>query len=317
MHKTLATKISIFLISILSCLFLFSCADPNNNGSSSSIENENKTNDVETPSYYAMIGTWINPDDNSDTITISEDTVTLSGSLAKKYFHQLEENPSDIKITEAKTVNNEYIQKMKDDIIQTEIEWNEPVITNIKKNETETYTWLEKIDIEYTNRLDYFQKEPSLFFGFFQYIYLWLDNEVLNVSYISDFNEELYPREFKYIKQGSGSQTNPSDNIDIIGSYTINEANGSTFTFAQNSTWTYQYNSRTSDGSWTFADGELTITYSFGGYSNTAVFTVSVSDDTYTLTGKSGDITTIIASAFKITDQNKLRYLVNTKFLQV
>ena len=305
MHKTLATKISIFLISILSCLFLFSCADPNNVNTNES-EDKNKVNE-ETPSYYAMIGTWINPDDNSDAITISEDTVTLSGSLAKKYFHQLEENPSDIKITEAKTVNNEYIQKMKDDIIQTENEWNEPVITNIKKNETETYTWLEKIDIEYTNRLDYFQKEPSLFFGFFQYIYLWLDNEVLNVSYISDFNEELYPQEFQYIKQGSGSQTNPSDNIDLIGSYTINEANGSTFTFAQDGTWTYQYNSRTSDGSWTFADGELTITYSLGGYSSTAVFTVSVSDDTYTLTGKSGDITTIIASAFKITDQNAVQ----------
>ena len=45
MHKKSTTKISIFLISILFSLFLFSCADPNNNGSGSSIENENKIND--------------------------------------------------------------------------------------------------------------------------------------------------------------------------------------------------------------------------------------------------------------------------------
>lgn len=302
MHKKSTTKISIFLISILFSLFLFSCADPNNNGSSSSIENENKTNDVETPSYYAMIGTWINSDDNSDTITISEDTVTLSGSLAKKYFHLLEENPIDIQITEAKTVNNEYIQKLKDFCQEAGFP-----LSNVKKNETEYYTWLEKIDIEFTNRLDYFQKEPSLFFGSCSYIYLYLDNEELNVNYISDFNDELHAQKFKYIKLGSGSQDNPSDVINLTGSYTISEANGSTFTFSSDETWTYEYNSSTTNGTWSVSDGELTITYSLGGYASSAVFTVKVSDNTYTLTGKSGDTTTIVSSAFKITDQNAIQ----------
>ena len=60
------------------------------------------------------------------------------------------------------------------------------------------------------------------------------------------------------------------------------------------------------NGTWSVSDGELTITYSIGGYSSTAVFTVSVSDSNYTLTGKSGDYTTIISSAFKITDQDAL-----------
>ena len=83
MHKKSTTKISIFLISILFSLFLFSCADPNSNGSGSSIENE-KTNDVETPSYYAMIGTWINSDDNSDTIT-------TNNSLKENFAEYLKE----------------------------------------------------------------------------------------------------------------------------------------------------------------------------------------------------------------------------------
>ena len=301
MHKKSTTKISIFLISILFSLFLFSCADPNSNGSGSSIENE-KTNDVETPSYYAMIGTCINPDDNSDAITISEDTVTLSVTAAEKYISAYHYEPYKLKITEAETVNEEFIQSLKDEIIKLGNDW-----ANVKKNDTEYYTWLEKTDIEFSNNLTYFQKEPSLFFGHFAYIYLWLDNEELNIRCIKYFNDELHGKEYKYIKKGSDSQNNPSDVINLIGSYTINEANGSTFTFSSDGTWTYNHNSRTTNGAWSVSDGELTITYSLGGYASSAVFTVKVSDNTYTLTGKSGDTTTIISSAFKITDQNAIQ----------
>ena len=281
MHKKSTTKISIFLISILFSLFLFSCADPNSNCSGSSIENE-KTNDVETPSYYAMIGTWINPDDNSDTITISEDTVTLSVTAAEKYISAYHYEPYKLKITEAETVNEEFIQSWKDEIRNSEIECNDICYANVKKNNTEYYTWLEKIDIEFSNNLTYFQKEPSLFFGHFDYIYLWLDNEELNIRYIKHFNDELHGTEYKYIKKGSGSQNNPSDVIDLTGSSTTN-------------------------GTWSVSDGELTITYSLSGYASSAVFTVKVSDNTYTLTGKSGDTTTIVSSAFKITDQNAIQ----------
>ena len=302
MHKKSTTRISIFLISILFSLFLFSCADSDDSGSGSSIENENKTNDVETPSYYAMIGTWINPEDNSDTITISEDTVTLSVTATKKYESENYDKPYELKITEAETVNEEFIQSLKDEIIKLGNDW-----ANVKKNDTEYYTWLEKTDIEFSNNLTYFQKEPSLFFGRFAYIYLWLDNEELNIRYIKHFNNELHGTEYKYIKKGSGSQNNPSDVIDLTGSYTISEANGSTFKFSSDGTWTYNYNSRTTNGTWSVSDGELTITYSLGGYSSSAVFTVKVSNNTYTLTGKSGDTTTIISSAFKITDKNAVQ----------
>ena len=108
-------------------------------------------------------------------------------------------------------------------------------------------------------------------------------------------------------KTNSDNNTETSiSSSDLTGSYTISEANGSTFTFSSDGTWTYQYNSSTTDGTWSVSDGKLTITYSFGGYSSTAVFTVSVFGDTYTLTGKSGDYITIISSAFKITNQTTL-----------
>ncbi len=107
-------------------------------------------------------------------------------------------------------------------------------------------------------------------------------------------------------KTSSDNNSSSISTSDISGSYTISEANGSTFTFASDGTWTYKYNSSTTNGTWSVSDGELTITYSLGGYSSTAVFTASISGDTYTLTGKSGDYTTIISSAFKITDQEAL-----------
>lgn len=125
----------------------------------------------------------------------------------------------------------------------------------------------------------------------------------------SEFSDEFITSKaatFTKNTQTTGTETN-NENIDLTGSYTISEANGSTFTFASDSTWTYKYNSRTTEGTWSVSDGKLTITYSLGGYSSTAVFTASISGDTYTLTGKSGDYTTIISSAFKITNQEALK----------
>ena len=48
MHKTLATKISIFLISLIFSLFLFSCAEPSNPSVDYKIELQN-----------SMSGTWL------------------------------------------------------------------------------------------------------------------------------------------------------------------------------------------------------------------------------------------------------------------
>lgn len=300
MNKKSTTKISILLFSILSCLVLFSCADPNNTNPTNEPETKEPENTEIT--HSAMIGTWVNSDDNSDTITISDTVVTFSPTAIYKLDYRTTEKDYLINISEAQIINNEFVQNMKDYCIENNVD-----IANVKKNETEYYTWLEKIDIEFAN-LDYFKKEPSLFFGTFDYIYLYLANGKLNVRYIRNFNSELYGSECVYIKKGSNSQDTPSTPTasDLTGSYTISEANGSTFTFASDGTWTYKYNSSTTEGSWSVSDSEITITYSLGGYSSSAVFTASVSVDTYTLTGKSGDYTTIISSAFKITDQEAL-----------
>ena len=122
-----------------------------------------------------------------------------------------------------------------------------------------------------------------------------------------NFLDEAH-KDCTYIKNGSntGNNTSSLTSSEFIGSYTISEANGSTFTFSSNGNWTYNYSSRSKEGTWSVSDGGLTISYSLGGYSSTAVFSVSVSGNTYTLTGKSGDYTTIISSAFKITNQTAL-----------
>lgn len=105
-------------------------------------------------------------------------------------------------------------------------------------------------------------------------------------------------------KTSSGNNTTSVTTSDLLGSYTISEANDSTFNFSSDGTWTYKYNSRTTEGSWSVSDGKISITYSLGGYSSTAKFTADISGDTYTLKGIEGDYTTIISSAFMITDQN-------------
>ena len=308
MNKTSTTKNQNlnFLLSILSCLVIFSCADPNNNNPTNEPEPKEPENTEIT--HSAMIGTWVNPDDNSDTIIISDTVVTFSPTAIYKIDNRRVENDYLINISTAKIINNKFVQDLKDYCIKYDIDF-----CSVKKNENEYYTWLEKIDIEFAN-LDYFKKEPSLFFGTFDYTYLWLDNGKLNVRYIDDFNSELHGSECVYIKKGSSSQNTPSTltESDLIGSYTISEANGSTFTFASDGTWTYKYNSSTTNGTWSVSDSELTINYSLGGYSSTAIFTVNVSDDTYTITGKSGDYTTIISSAFKITEQTALENGVAT-----
>ena len=131
----------------------------------------------------------------------------------------------------------------------------------------------------------------SIVYGFAE------DGQVLPQTYIRPNNENT----------DNENNSSPLSASELISTYTINEANGSTFTFSSDGTWTYEYNSSTTNGTWSVSDGELTITYSLGGYASSAVFTVKVSDNTYTLTGKSGDTTTIVSSAFKITNQNAIQ----------
>lgn len=108
-----------------------------------------------------------------------------------------------------------------------------------------------------------------------------------------------------YSREDSGSGSGEEPDItegELTGSYTISEANGSQFTFGDSGTWTYNYNGRTNEGTWSLEGGKVTIEYSNGGITAKAVFAVSVSGDTYTLKGESGDYVTVISSAFMVTD---------------
>lgn len=60
MNKKSATKISILLISILSCLLMFSCDNPSDENPDS--EDTKTTEETKTVTHSAMIGTWVNPD---------------------------------------------------------------------------------------------------------------------------------------------------------------------------------------------------------------------------------------------------------------
>lgn len=108
-----------------------------------------------------------------------------------------------------------------------------------------------------------------------------------------------------YSREDSGSGGGEGPDItegELTGIYTISEANGSQFTFGDRGTWTYNYNGRTNEGTWSLDGGKVTIEYSNGGITAKAVFAVSVSGDTYTLKGESGDYVTVISSAFMVTD---------------
>lgn len=316
MSKKSTTKITILLFSILSCLVLFSCVGPNNTANND--DTIDKSNLTREEILKSMAGTWIfEKSDNGYSLgTIVIDDIIEVNSINFGFPQRVDDliqfyNFSDKQVNEhyietryepAKEAFSEALQKYSHFTNYDLCVFH----TDIVSEENEGVT----ISNEYISNF---------------YIFSLLDNK-LHVLYYKYYghkpqfdettdNDTVQYYECIYtLKQTTDNENNNDDNnsgtsiteSDITGSYTISEANGSTFTFASDGTWTYKYNSSTTEGSWSVSDGELTITYSLGGYSSTAVFTASVSGDTYTLTGKSGDYTTIISSAFKITDQEAL-----------
>ncbi|MDD7015382.1 MAG: hypothetical protein PUI24_10440 [Spirochaetales bacterium] len=130
---------------------------------------------------------------------------------------------------------------------------------------------------------------------------------IKSTTRISIFLISLFSSILLSCAESDDASNETGEPVEIAGSYTISEANGSSFTFAEDGNWTYKYSSTTTNGTWSASGRNLTITYSAGGYSASAVFTVSSSGDSYTLTGKSGDFQTIIATAFMITNQTALQ----------
>ena len=282
MYKKSTTKISILLFLFFSCFVLFSCVDPSNDNTNEIDEKNN------SKLYSAMIGTWVNEKDDSDKINFTEETLRKGVSIEELLSHASKE----------------------------------PITDEDYENNTTNYENLKWL-LEICNEKSICFYEPSLSTPEFIITYavykLNIDNTILTV--VSGWAEDgpvppdTYIRPNKENTDTENNETSLSVS-DITGSYTISEANGSTFTFTSDGNWTYKYNSRTTNGTWSVSEGKVTINYSLGGYSSTAVFTVKVSDNQYTLTGKSGDYTTIISSAFMITNQEAMEKGVVTLIKQ-
>lgn len=364
MYKKSTAKILVLLVSILSCLILFSCADSNN--SDSTDDSQNITDQIpesdplkDTKALYSsMVGTWkhnktleiqrinahsYNYDSNgyieksgnftygatilapSYNIVINTDGVYFSknGNMLKntlgenfgisysnlinisiaqknKYYDNYYENAfnsnnafsagSSTYVTKQLAPNNYAVEDSDYDCFDTE---SEDVLLAAPSNEYFFYLKIKNEKLYLTCII------PNLDWDNLKLT----EDDCLNHTY--DQDEGVIFAIFEKTNSDNNTETSISSS-DLTGSYTISEANGSTFTFASNGTWTYKYNSSTTNGTWAVSNGELTVTYTLGGYSSTAVFTVSISDSNYTLTGKSGDYTTIISSAFKITNQTAL-----------
>lgn len=274
MNKKSTTKISTLLFSIFSCLVLFSCTDPSNANTNELDEKNN------SKLYSAMIGTWVNEKDDSDKINLTEEILCKGVSIEELLSHASKEPITD-EDYENNTTNYE----------------------NLK--------WLLEICNE--KSICFYETSPSTPELIITYKVYKLNIENTILSVFSGWAEDV--QKFRYNKtyiRPNNENTDTENNetslsvSDLTGSYTISEANGSTFTFTSDGNWTYKYNSRTTNGTWSVSEGTVTINYSLGGYSSTAVFTVKVSDNQYTLTGKSGDYTTIISSAFMITNQEAM-----------
>jgi hypothetical protein len=104
---------------------------------------------------------------------------------------------------------------------------------------------------------------------------------------------------------GSDSGSTSTETVTLSGDYTISQANGSTISFSDGN-WTYSYLSSSKSGTYSQSGNELTMNYSAGGYSVSAVFTVAKDGDNVKLTGKSGDYSTIVGSAFMVKDSDAL-----------
>ncbi len=99
----------------------------------------------------------------------------------------------------------------------------------------------------------------------------------------------------------NGSNNNGSTFLVLTGEYTIEEATNSSITF-ENGSWTYVYGSQTKTGTYTLDESRVTINYSTGEMTISATFSISGTADSITLTGESGDITSVIGVVFMATE---------------
>ena len=128
-----------------------------------------------------------------------------------------------------------------------------------------------------------------------------------NLDYLGLRLPDHHFNSYKLVSSSGSSTSDGSstETVTVSGKYTINQANGSTISFSDGN-WTYSYLSSTKSGSYSQSGNELTMNYSAGGSSVSGVFTVAKDGSNVKLTGKSGDYTTIVSSAFMVKDSDAL-----------
>ena len=278
MNRMSAAAKLLFLFSLTSLIFLFSCKQPGNPAG----DGEGTVSPQEL--YSEMLGTWINDKDPENVIALDE-----TGYRLEKGANFVEERK--INIEELTTFGNGF-GKGQDSL----------------KNAVKSKKEFSKFGS--SDACFYYNSGPNYYDNYYEYLMaLKLEDSKLLILYYTHDPIETDAREYclflTYSRGDSGSGSVEEPDItegELTGSYTISEANGSKFTFGDSGTWTYNYNGRTNEGTWSLEGGKVTIEYSNGGITAKAVFAVSVSGNTYTLKGESGDYVTVITSAFMVTD---------------
>ncbi len=139
----------------------------------------------------------------------------------------------------------------------------------------------------------------------------WINNsgDHLTIVAVTGEDDEIHGKhdELKLVSSSdsSSSDSSSTETVTLSGNYTISQADGSSISFTDGN-WSYTYNSSSKSGTYSQSGSELTMNFTMGSNSVSGVFTVSKDGDNIKLTGKSGDCTTIVSSAFMVKDSDAI-----------
>lgn len=345
MKKVSIARFFKVLITVLSfSFFLYSCTDGNNVTSDNSDkednteqtqtgENTEKTQNEEvvvTPKmlYQEILGTWVNITDDTDTITISDSYILkpthpintpadyYSGGvyLPAGYINDQDRyNISDDYLITLESLYNDYVSSkkgfgrttyMEENLSQKDVLNSIITSTNIFDNNDLC------IHTGWTKAAQVFAEDYTGDDNIWIYVSLYILKKIDDKLYViySDLvnSTDTYS---VYTKAESSNNDYSSSYIqddELKGTYSIEGARESARFKMESGIWTFEYASSSKSGTYSITENDITINYSIGGQSCSAVFTISKTSSGLSLTVKSGDYTTIISSVFMITIQDVL-----------
>ncbi len=277
MNRMSAAAKLLFLFSLTSVIYLFSCKQAGNPAG----DGEGTVSPREL--YSEMLGTWINDKDPESILVLDENECTFEFVTSGVDFKV----PEDLTSLENALAGGKEMMKS--------FLGGKPEFGEFSSTDVCFYSFAPGYQDFYREILVCLKLVDSKI----HLVYYKLPQGSPEASSYCTYLYSTYSRE----DSGSGSGGDPDiTEGELTGSYTISEASGSQFSFGDRGTRTYNYNGRTNEGTWSLEGGKVTIEYSNGGITVKAVFAVSVSGDTYILKGESGDYVTVISSAFMVTD---------------